>query len=80
MVDVNASFEALSKTRFRLYINADSSKISIDADTFTIEDAFALQSDPHFDPHPTSHGQQYIADLFLQGINPPAENEEANQE
>lgn len=69
VVDVNASFEALNVTKYRKYINADSSKITIDADTFSMEDASALQSNPNFDPHPTSQGQQFIANLFLAKIN-----------
>lgn len=69
IVDVNQSLESLDKTTYRTYINADSSKISIDADTVSMEDASALQNDPNFDPHPTSQGQQFIANLFLAKVN-----------
>ena len=74
VVDVNDSFDNLTKETHRTYINADSSKIQIDVDeifdlnTFTIKNTSALQNNPYFDPHPTSLGQRYIANLFLDSM------------
>lgn len=80
VVDVDSKFKTLTKQEYSLYINADSTKIEINMDdiidvdkfstdfTIEIKDATSLQSNPYFDPHPTSLGQKYIANIFLKAM------------
>ena len=75
VVDIDANFKSIAKSEYSNYINADSSKVVVNIDevfdiqTFTLEDTSVLQNNQYFDPHPTSFGQQYIANLFLETIN-----------
>lgn len=76
VVDVNETLKTLSKTEYSQLINADSTKISINVDdifdlsTFSIryENVSSLTNNSYFDPHPTSLGQKYIANLFLRAM------------
>ena len=70
VVDVNASFESLTKAQYAQYLNIDTTKI-----TLNINSAFDILSlqqtllgNIYFDPHPTISGQAYIASLFYNAV------------
>ena len=70
VVDVNASFESLTKAQYSQYLNIDTSKITLTINSQA--DIFALQTtllgSIYFDPHPTILGQEYIASLFRNAV------------
>ena len=70
VVDVNATFEAIdSATTYSKYINADSSKI--DLGTVTYSSIGSIANNIYLDPHPTSLGQKFIANIYLQAMDLP---------
>lgn len=71
VVDVNQSFENLSKSQYSTYLNVDTTKIVLNIrnqfDILNLQNT--LLGSVYLDPHPTLAGQEYIASLFLQKIN-----------
>ncbi len=69
IVDVNTIFKNLTKSQYSLCINADSTRIQIATSDivsiFLSHNLTSLSASQYFDPHPTSLGQKYIANLFL---------------
>lgn len=70
VVDVNASFEGLTKAQYSQYLNIDTTKITLNINS--AYDILGLQQtllgNIYFDPHPTIMGHQYIASLYLDAI------------
>ncbi len=61
VVDVNNSFENLSKEDYVKYLNVNSEEL-------TIQDMSNIQNSVNVDPHPTLEGQEYIGSLFREEI------------
>lgn len=76
VVDINSYFDKISKADYGLYLNVDTSKITLEINNFldlmTLETTLA--SNIYFDPHPTIYGQEYIASLFFDAISKNNQN------
>lgn len=70
VVDVNAAFETIDNaSKYSTYINADSSKLDLGRISYT--SISKLSNNKYFDPHPTSLGQKFIANIYLQAMDLP---------